>query len=139
MKPVLCTVKHDPAAGTYGDCIRACIASILELTAEQVPHFAFDDPGGEVANQRIREFLASHRLAPFWINYDGSISRDELLGMMGELNSGAVFMLYGRTDSGDHVVVCQGGEIVHDPSWYRSPLIGAGSHGFWTVLVLGRV
>lgn len=40
MKPVDMIVKHDPANGSWGDCTRACVASIFELPAEEVPHFA---------------------------------------------------------------------------------------------------
>lgn len=31
---------HDPNSGTVGDCWRACIAGILSLPLEDVPHFA---------------------------------------------------------------------------------------------------
>lgn len=40
MKPVDMLVFHDPEKGTWGDCTRACVASIFELPAEEVPHFA---------------------------------------------------------------------------------------------------
>lgn len=30
---------HDPANGIVGDCVRACIASILEMEMKDVPHF----------------------------------------------------------------------------------------------------
>jgi hypothetical protein len=33
---------HD-TAGRPGDCLRACVASLLELPANRVPHFAEDD------------------------------------------------------------------------------------------------
>ena len=46
MKPVDQTILADPsrndgkdADGVPGDCWRACIASIVELPAEEVPHF----------------------------------------------------------------------------------------------------
>lgn len=140
MKPVHCIVKHDPAAGTYGDCIRACIATILELPAEKVPHFAHDNAEPFTVYQRVREYLADHKLAPFWINFDGAIPREDLLSMLHQLNPESIFMLYGSFEhGGDHVLVCRGGEIVHDPAWYRSPMTKPGSHGTWTVCVLGRI
>lgn len=31
--------KHDPDNGVYGDCFRACVASLLEMELSDVPHF----------------------------------------------------------------------------------------------------
>jgi hypothetical protein len=139
MIPVVCRVKHDPDNGKYGDCVRACIASVLELDADQVPHFHDDDPDGPTATKRITAFLASHRLAPFYVAYDGAYSMDDILSLMGEQNPTAVYLLFGRTHSGGHVVVCQGGAMVHDPAWSRSPLIGGGDSGYWSIMVLARI
>ncbi len=40
MKPVDQTILHDEMAFRSGDCYRACVASILEIPVEEVPHFA---------------------------------------------------------------------------------------------------
>jgi len=40
MIPVDQTILHDPKNGKVGDCFRACVASLLELPPETVPHFA---------------------------------------------------------------------------------------------------
>ena len=40
MKPIPQTILHDPADGRFGDCLRACIASILEMDSESIPNFA---------------------------------------------------------------------------------------------------
>lgn len=37
MKPVFQTEFHDQKARTKGNCLRACVASILELNIEDVP------------------------------------------------------------------------------------------------------
>lgn len=34
--------RHDPAAGTYGDCWRACIATVTGTPIAEVPHFVGD-------------------------------------------------------------------------------------------------
>lgn len=39
MTPVKQTILHDPENGKFGDCFRACIASLLELPITAVPHF----------------------------------------------------------------------------------------------------
>jgi hypothetical protein len=139
MIPVVCRVKHDPEAGTYGDCLRACIASVLEMQAEDVPHFTEDNPGGPIANKRLALFLRSLGFAPFWSNYDGNANVEDVLEHQGVQNPDAVFLLFGQTSGGgDHVIVCRGGEIIHDPAWYRSPMIAPGTHGFWTVMVVAK-
>ena len=138
MIPVVCQVKHDPDAGTYGDCIRACVASILELTPDQVPHFVHDNCAPVEANRRLREFLATLGYAPFVMGFEGSDTLDDVLTHMREQNPNVIYMLFGRTDCGDHVIVCRGGEVAHDPAWYSSPLIGPGSSGYWAVMVIAR-
>jgi hypothetical protein len=42
MKPIDQEFMHDPEKGIIGDCFRACIASILELDINEVPHFYRD-------------------------------------------------------------------------------------------------
>lgn len=140
MIPVVCRVKHDPENGTYGDCVRACIASVMELDAEAVPHFFHDDPPGLVANHRIREWLRSHKLAPFWVHYPAEMKLEDILAIMAELNTGVPLIVYGACEGGgDHVVICQDGKMTHNPSWLGGSLTGPGSHGYWTVLVLARI
>jgi hypothetical protein len=39
MKPVEQVYQFDAETGERGDCLRACIASILELERDEVPHF----------------------------------------------------------------------------------------------------
>ena len=139
MTPEICTVKHDPANGTYGDCVRACVASILDLDSEAVPHFYHDDADGAIIQRRMIDFLAPIGLAPFVIHYPGALNRDELFALLGEVNPAGHYMLFGSfPQGGDHVIVCKGGEVVHDPAWAHAPLINPGSNGYWTVMVLAR-
>jgi len=138
MTPVVCRVKHDPENGTYGDCLRACVATILDFDAEQVPHFADGNASAREVYDALTNWLSTFNLVPFYSCYPGSASRDDMLEMMGELNPTATYMLFGSTVSGDHVVVCQGGQVVHDPAWYGTGLIGPGSNTFWTVVVIAR-
>jgi len=142
MTPVFCRVKHDPETGRYGDCVRACVASILDMEAnpEAVPHFAHDNAAPEIVNQRLREYLATRGLAPWISHYDPDLSRESLLDVLAESGPGVHFMLYGRTESGgDHVVVCCDGKVVHDPAWYASPLVRGGLQGSWQVVVFAAI
>lgn len=138
MREVFCRVKHDPPR-TYGDCVRACVATILDLDAEDVPHFYHDNPTGEVGMERMREWLAGRGLAPFVTGLPPD-PLSEILEHMGEFNPGVPYMLYGSTaDGGDHVVVGIGGKIVHNPAWYGCSITGPSSAGHWQVVVLCRL
>lgn len=140
MTPVFCRVKHDPEAGTYGDCLRACVASMLDLDPEQVPHFAHDAADAEIVNERMRAFLATRGLAPWWTHYDPNLTREALLETLAESGPGVPFLLFGRTgNDGDHVIICKDGEVVHDPAWYRAPLVQGGRHGAWSVVVFAAI
>lgn len=139
MIPVNCRVKHDPDAGTYGDCIRACIASVLELDAEAVPHFAHDNPDENELWSRIRAWLRLSQLSPFIIQYP-PMPLAELLIVMGQINPDAHYLLFGGTASGnDHVVVCHGGELAHNPAWYGGSIVAPTSLDMWQVVVLTRI
>lgn len=142
MTPVFCRVKHDPENGSYGDCLRACVASLLdrEDNPESVPHFAHDGAVADIVNERMREYLATFGLAPWWSHYDPDLSREALLEVLSQSGPGCHFMLFGRTENdGDHVVICRDGQVVHDPAWYRAPLVKGGRHGAWSVVVLARL
>lgn len=139
MTPVLCRVKHDPAAGTYGDCVRACIATIMDVDAEAVPHFVHDGCDGTTMQNRIRDWLAPQGLAPYWTHYDGNIPLEEVLETIGAQNPNVVYLLYGRNEGGNHVNVCCGDKIVHDPNWYRTAFRGCADWGAWSVMVITKL
>lgn len=42
MKPVDQTRIHDPDRGVTGNCLEACVASLLEIDIEAVPYFGID-------------------------------------------------------------------------------------------------
>lgn len=87
--------------------------------------------------QRVREFLNPSHTA-FVTNLPPE-PLDVILTFMGELNPDSVYLLFGSTDSGgDHVVVCEGGRVLHNPAWYGCSLVGPSSHGYWQVLVIAR-
>lgn len=139
MIPAMCRVSHKPDERQYGDCVRACIATILELDTEAVPHFAHDDPDGITLANRVRSYLMpSHTI--YAVAYPGDTTMAELLEYIGEQNPGATYMLFGGTvDGGNHVVVCQDAKVAHNPAWYGCSLIGPGDSGWWVVWVVARL
>ena len=138
MIPVHCRVKHAPDEGTYGDCLRACVASIMEVDAEAVPHFFHDDCDGQTGIDRMRVWLDDQGLSPFFTSFDGGHPLDDVLAIQAAQNPGVHYLLFGRTEGGDHVVVCKGDKVAHNPAWYPTPIVAAGTHGFWTIMVIAR-
>lgn len=138
MIPVHCRVRHDPDAGTYGDCVRACVASILELDAEKVPHFYHDNCDTEIARRRIDEFLDGRGLCSFITGYDDVGGLGHVLQHMEIMNPDCYYMLFGQTAETGHVVVCKGGKVVHNPAWFPAPLVKPTESGYWVVMVLAR-
>ena len=62
MKPQDMTELHNPPS-SIGDCMRACVASILEVESATLPHFGrWVDEGASVdeMHQRMREYLREH-------------------------------------------------------------------------------
>jgi hypothetical protein len=109
----------------------------MDLDAEAVPHFfAENDP--ERANRVMVDWLAEHRLVPFYSLYAGDAPLDDILEIMGEQNPTAHYILFGNVPDGKHAVVCRGGKVVHDPNWFHVPMIAGTADDYWTILVLAR-
>lgn len=129
MIPEICMVKNDPP-NSYGDCLRACIASLMELPSHDVPHFVRDGCEPEVTYQRVRDWLTHYNLVPMFSGYAASETPDDVLRFMGETNPGVSYILF----SADHAVVCCGNQIVHDPAWVRTRLVPPTD--MWITMVL---
>jgi hypothetical protein len=128
MKPVHCRIKHDPPH-SYGDCWRACIASLLEISRpEDIPHFAEDGCDFETSVARIREYLFPNNA--FLTHFAGSIPLNDVLSFMGQRNPNIYYLLCAE----GHVVVCKDDKIVHDPAWFKTALVPPSEQ--WVVLVI---
>lgn len=137
MIPVQCQIATNIARNTYGDCVRACIASILELPAQDVPHFYYDGDGKE-GMKRAREWLNARSQSLFVTFYPGDTEVADLLNIVGEQNPDTHYMLFGVAEGeGNHCVVCQNNEIVWNPAWFGSKINGPLSDiGVWGVGVI---
>lgn len=132
--------QHEPEKGIYGDCYRTCIACLLDLSPKEVPHFLFDNTAdGKVFDRRTKDFLASKGLTNFTIAMDTSL--EDLLSTMEHLNPEIYYLLTGYSDRGvNHVVICKGGEIIHDPSNVGYGLTGpAQPNGYYWIEVLTKI
>lgn len=118
MRPNTCLVKHDPANGKFGDCTRCCIAALLDLPPEAVPHFfeTFSDLKGSAVWQSVDDYLRTQGLAMTHFCSVGDV--EDVLRFMGTQNPSLYWMMGVASPNADHSVVCRGGEVVCDPSGY---------------------
>lgn len=115
MTPVDQLRHHNPEDGSYGDCMRACIASLLDRRSSEVPHFFDYDqrargagPGIEAMNEWLQalgwgyiEIFVAHPFHP-------TVVRNYLRGF---------HVMLGLSPRGvPHAVIGRGGVLFHDPS-----------------------
>ena len=137
MIPHFCKVKHDPPH-SYGDCLRACIASLCNIqNVDHVPHF-YDDGDDERGALRLREFLATRGYFPFYMGLQAgnTTSIENIFKMMSEINTDVEYLLFCQCGGGDHVVICRNAKVIHNPAWYNSPISGPCENGFWVIVVM---
>lgn len=134
MIPVFMNVRHNPPE-SYGDCFRACVASLLEVS--DVPHFYFDGPEAEVARERLRKYLReAHSLEPYLVGFAGMTDIDDVLAGIEHDNPGIKFMLICQiADYGAHAIVCGDGRVLHDPFYWPVKHDYEPIEGVWTVLL----
>lgn len=132
MKPANC-LKHT-------DCVRACVASILEMETENVPHWfeGWDETNGEELNRSMQEWFAARGEIAAVIGLPGSWHLDEVFNYMRHRYSDKHYMLWCNSN-GDHAVVGCNDEIVHNPAWFRSPIDGPHSQGMWIVWIIATL
>jgi hypothetical protein len=120
---------------TKGDCLRACIASLLELPSDAVPNFyeTHNDPVQMLHD--LRDFLRPMGKNVFCTVYTSEFTLDELLDHMEEINPSVHYVLCGFDGEDLHAVICCGGDVKHNPSWARKRLVGPTPSG-WGVMVI---
>jgi len=145
MTPVMCRTKHQPPT-SYGDCLRACVATVVDMDGDNVPHFADNGATGDEALDRARDWLVPRGLTVACFAFPGAIALPDLLEYMETMNPTVTWLLFGSTAlgpgkgaGGDHVNVCQGGKVVHDPAWIPTSIKSPTSDGIWQVWVVSRV
>ena len=129
---------HNPEAGEYGDCLRTCIACLIDApSVESVPHFAALHYGNvnEMWRQVRLWLMDEHNLSLWFVPY-ATDDWQQVTETCNALNPGMFYMLQGMSPGGDHIVICQGDRIVHDPSQGGGGLIGPGSTGVFMVVLL---
>jgi hypothetical protein len=104
MKPVDQTIFGAPE----GNCLPACIASLLELSIDDVPHFGADN-----WLDTLTRWLAPRGFYPICAT------------LPTDWRPAGLYILAGKSPRGDflHAVVARGDEIVHDPHPSRAGVL----------------
>lgn len=122
MTPQKQKFRHNPPE-TFGDCASACLASLLDLPVEAVPHFSklfWEDRDGW--SRAEKEFLASKGLRKVQFGY--SCSLENVLDYMKASNPDVYYVLLGTSRNGTaHDVVGLNDQIIHDPSVDNSGIV----------------
>lgn len=105
------TVMRSVEAGTVGDCLRACIASLLELKASDVPHFTQQQIESAKLDvwAIVDDWLAQRGLALVIVKISGAPEP--------QIPRGVHYIGIGPSPRGmvQHAVIYSDGAMVHDP------------------------
>jgi hypothetical protein len=121
MKPVDQTLFGPRKNGAVGNCVSACIASLLELPIADVPYFMGTDADpDDFWKKRVNLWLGPRGLSLVHVKVSRTFSQWPP----------GLFILMGRSPRGLHAVVAKGGEmrasslriIAHDPHPSRTGL-----------------
>ena len=109
---------HDPDVGSIGDCWRACIATILGLPAEDVPHF-------EKLATQVGVEVSGTALTAAWLE-DRGMTLAQVTDALLWTGDGFLCIASGtspRDPDVRHCVVHDGVDVVHDPHPSRDGLV----------------
>lgn len=126
-------IKHDPENDQRGDCFRVCMAMVLGLEPELVPHFYRQGEAGDrdQVQHEIDRFLDDYDLVECSIAYPVE-DYELILATMKNLSPKVAFILGGMSTSGcGHSVACFDGAIHHDPT--GEGIVGPMPDGFFWV------
>lgn len=120
------------------DCLRTCIASLLDLGPIAVPNF-MEDPNlpTEQVWANVRRWLATQGMSIWFAAYDGSIPLHDVLTTVAYTNPDCYYIVGGHAAYSQHVVIALNDKIVHDPSRLSPGLTGPDKvNNMWMIAVL---
>lgn len=144
MTPQKQKYRHAEDEGQFGDCHRTCIAMILDLPRDDVPHFmegtSMDWPDGDprwlACEDAERAWLATRGLQPVHCAYDGSMPLSVVLAVLAHtVRNVPVILGCTSTNGGNHSVVYYNGSIFNpNDSGIKGPM----RDGMWWVTTLAH-
>lgn len=140
MTPVNQQFRHNPPE-TYGDCHRASLASLLDLSIEEVPNFmhGLGPADGEIFQRLQDEFLRARGLESITVPI--ACELDQVFAAANNWCPGKMFLLGGEADRGvGHTVVAGADGVIHDPHPSKVGIHRPMSDGFyWITFIVGRL
>jgi len=135
MKLVKQTIKHNPEAGQYGDCHRACLAMLLDFDIEWVPHFCDPAKYSESDWEKHQtQWLEGFGKTLVTFPIFGEAPLADVLASRESFNPGVPYILGCRTEVANHSVVVHLGEVLNPGD---NPVVGCMSDGMWYCSYLG--
>ena len=141
MIPVMQTIPHKPDESLIGNCYPSCVASLLEVSIDEVPHFYEDvKPNEMLPDWKIKEvddWFVSRGIPRvlIWHNYE-FWKYEDFMDYMQELNPNTYYILSAKSITGvAHAVICLGNEIVHNPN--GKEIVGPLDDGAWGFEIIG--
>jgi hypothetical protein len=141
VKPQKQRYRHAEDVGHFGDCHRTCIAMILNMERDDVPHFMAgvspdlpaEHPLCKAAERAEIEWLARYGLTPFNIGFYGETPLTEILQMLKSTAHGAPCILGCTSTNGcNHSVVIHEGQI-YNPN--DGQIAGPMRDGYWWLTI----
>jgi hypothetical protein len=101
-------VDQTVCVAPLGNCLPACVASLLEVPLEQVPHFGAND-----WVEHLTKWLATRGYYPI------------VCTLPTDWRPAGLYILAGKSPRGDflHAVIARGDEIIHDPHPSRAGVL----------------
>ena len=126
---------HDPENGVFGDCYRTCLAGMLGMERDDVPHWVqtMDPNLWETEVQpKYDKWLAERGLQELAIPVHTAELLEILEFQKSRSSQPTIAMLVGKSKTGcNHVVLVRDGKIIHDPAINDSGIIGPCDDGFY--------
>jgi len=138
MKYHLQKFKHKDGNNIHGDCWRTAIACILDLERDEVPHVYESElykTGKASAEALMGKWLLDRGYTLVEIPYACNV--DELLDSTVMVMSPYLISAQSPRYDTNHVVIAQGGVIIHDPAGDVEPITEAGPDNHtWLGLIM---
>ena len=130
--------KHDPENGQHGDCHRCCIAMILGLDKEDVPHFYDVGIDTEEANKNIEQFFNDRGLTQFDLILPKHYGLNDVLDYTRCISNVTMILGCWSSNNTNHSVVIKGDTITNpsESSQIVGPMRGAGCKIGWHLTVI---
>ena len=97
------TLFYNKELNQRGDCLRACLSTLLQINPNTLPHFT-----------RLSDYL---EIEEIYFNYTGFYTIDNLDSLKDEKGINGLFIAYGKSsrDCLHAIIITKEGKLFHDP------------------------